>query len=235
VTFSYDLARVCSTLDFLRATDAMPAKEFEKLAKQLSGGWTVWEDAQRQSTITKASIQPLVKTHGHTTKNEIQSYEDKVTAYAKAVDKLPIWKYETGYKKAMEGIDEAVKRHKEESRETDRMSHLAMMFEFPTYMDNSRAKMKLVKEELESVKAMWAVVKEVQDAFHGFNKVCCRRVHARVVSFSLSHADIHRHTRHTHVLAHCTLSHTVDFACRVFTGACVCAPRRSDAVPRGGR
>jgi hypothetical protein len=43
-----------------------------------------------------------------------QSYEDRVTAYAKMVDKLPIWKYETGYKKALEGLEEANRRYKEE-------------------------------------------------------------------------------------------------------------------------
>ena len=49
------------------------------------------------------------------------------------------------------GLEEAVKRHREENRETDRMSHLAMMFEFPTYIDNSRAKMRQVKDELDSL------------------------------------------------------------------------------------
>ena len=71
----------------------------------------------------------------------------------------------------LEGIEEAIKRHREESRETDRMSHLAVMFEFPSYMDASRAKMKTVKEELEALKSLWAIVKDVQDTFAGFNKV----------------------------------------------------------------
>jgi hypothetical protein len=30
------------------------------------------------------------------------------------VDKLPIWRYETGYKKALEGLEEASRRYKEE-------------------------------------------------------------------------------------------------------------------------
>ena len=50
------------------------------------------------------------------------------------------------------------------------MSHLAMMFEFPTYMDISRAKMNVVREELDLLKALWAVVKEKMDAFAEFNK-----------------------------------------------------------------
>ena len=174
VKLSKDMA--ASTLDFLKGLEGLPAKEYDKLVKQLSAGWGVWEDAQKQSTITKASIQPLVKIHGHSTKSEIQAYEDKVTAYAKSVDKLPIWQYQTGPKKAVDGIEEAVKRHREESRETDRMSHLAMMFEFPTYMDNSRAKMKQVKEELESLRILWTVIKEVQDTFAGFNKVSRERL-----------------------------------------------------------
>jgi hypothetical protein len=127
----------------------LPPKEHERFVKQLAVGWNSWEDAQRQAVITKASIQPLVKMHGHATKAEIQvrtantvwsasawrcldasgvtvsyarvlfvtpqqSYEDRVTAYAKMVDKLPIWKYETGYKKALEGLEEANRRYKEE-------------------------------------------------------------------------------------------------------------------------
>ncbi len=176
VRLSRDMA--VTTLELLRHQDGVPPKEFDKLTKQLAGGWSVWEDAQKQSTITKASIQPLVKIHGHSTKTEIQAYEDRVTGYAKAVDKLPIWQYQTGVKKALEGIEEAIKRHREESRETDRMSHLAVMFEFPSYMDASRLKMKTVKEELEALKSLWGVVKEVQDTFAGFNKTLFRSVDA---------------------------------------------------------
>ena len=61
------------------------------------------------------------------------------------------------------------------------MTHLAAMFEFPTYMDISRAKMNVVKEELDQLKNLWGIVQETQNSFAEFNKVravavCCRCV-----------------------------------------------------------
>ena len=100
----------------MKDNGGMPPKEVEKFVKQAAGGWSTWEDAQKQAVITKASIQPLVKMHGQATKSEIQSYEDRVMAYAKSVDKLPIWKFETGVKKATEGLEDAVRRYREEVR-----------------------------------------------------------------------------------------------------------------------
>jgi dynein heavy chain, axonemal len=63
-------------------------------------------------------------------------------------------------------------------RETDRMSHLAAMFEFPSYMDASRAKMKVIKDEQTQLRALWDIAKETQDAFTIFNKTLFREVNA---------------------------------------------------------
>ena len=44
----------------------------------------------------------------------LQSYEDRVTAYAKSVATLALWKYDTGFKKASDGLVDATARYKEE-------------------------------------------------------------------------------------------------------------------------
>ena len=96
-------------LDHLRSIDAVSTKDADREQKKLDAGWAVWEDAHKQSPITKASIQPLVKVHGNNTKHEVEKYEEHVAEFAKNVRKYDMWKYDQGFKKGMEGLAAADK------------------------------------------------------------------------------------------------------------------------------
>ena len=127
----------------------------------LANGKAAWERIVRDAPGIQNKISPMMRAHGGKIRTDIQAYEAHVTAYKEGIAKSEFYVFATGPFKAISLIDAADAAQLAQKSVTEKMLHIANVFECVKDMDGAVALIAEVGDMLKDVRNLWQCNKQI--------------------------------------------------------------------------